>query len=99
MGKTHTPVKLPASTGALAKISVPGSTFHGFAVHSVGGAAVVRFWDNASAASGTLLATVDLTAPGTVGCFVNEAGLNLMVFNGVWVEYVSGTVEGSVYVG
>jgi len=99
MKAAHTAVKLPAASGLLVNVTVPGAVFHGFTVHSVGGAAVVRFWDNDDSASGTILAVADLTAPGTVGCFENKIGLDLMVFDGLWVEYVSGVVEGSAYVG
>lgn len=92
------PVKLPATSGLLSSVNTPGPVFGGWVIHSVGGAAVVRMWDNASAASGTLLCAVDLTAPGTVGCFDHFQIDPLFVKNGIWVEYVSGTVEGSVYV-
>ena len=64
---------------------------------TAGGAAVFRLWDNASAASGTLLAVISLAA--------NEARdvmytSEVFCANGVFLERVSGgTYEGSVRIG
>ena len=98
MGASLRAVKLPASTGALGSVAAPGGTFGGFTVHATGAAAaIVRFWDNTSAA-GTLLAVVELTSSG-VGSWALIVIDPVFVTTGIWVEYVTGTVEGSVYVG
>jgi hypothetical protein len=58
-------------------------------------AAQVRLWDNASAASGTILGGAKLIASGS------DAGPNMdegIRFNaGVYMEVVAGSVEGVIY--
>lgn len=61
---------------------------------TAGAAAVVRLWDNPAAASGTILATIALAANAS-----KDASVLGVWFTGVFVEIVSGTVEGSVYIG
>lgn len=90
-------VKLPTSSGELGSVGVPGPVFAGWTVRDTGGTgAVVRFWDNATAASGTPLGTVALAANASD---THELTHAVEVQNGVYVEYVSGSVEGSAYVG
>ncbi len=94
-----TPVPLPGASGAISEVSVPGGVFGGFVVHATGSASIVKFYDNASAAAGTLLGLADLTAAGTVGSWaLVELKHPLSVVNGVWFDLVSGAVEGSVYI-
>lgn len=62
---------------------------------TAGAAATVRLWDNTSAA-GVLLATIALAANSSKD-FV--APHNVMAQNGIFVQVVAGTVEGSVYLG
>jgi hypothetical protein len=89
----HT-VRTAALTGSDQVVSGSAGIYAGFAVRETAGAvAVVRVYDSASAASGTLLDTIALAAnesarefyPGGVWCS-----------NGVYVKIVSGAVEGSV---
>lgn len=58
--------------------------------------AVVRIWDNASAASGVILDPIALGAGESAREFY-DGGLDLL--HGIYVEIVSGSVEGSVRVG
>jgi hypothetical protein len=96
MKELYTPVALPGASGELTAIGVPGGLFGGFVVHNTGGtAALVKFFDNAAAASGILLGVADLTAAGTVGSFaIVELANPLRVVNGVYYA-VTGTVEGT----
>jgi len=75
--------------------------YGGLTIHATGAApAKVRVWDNTTN-SGTLLDVADLTASG-FGSFathsVGEDGVGVLVKIGIYVEFVSGTAEGSVYV-
>lgn len=99
MRELYTPQTLPGSAGELSGIAVPGGLFGGFVVHNTGaGNAVIKFYDNASAASGVLLGVADLTAAGTVGCFaIIELENPLRVVNGIYYS-VTGTVEGSILI-
>lgn len=67
----------------------------GFTIReTAGAAAVVRIWDNASAASGTLLDTIALAANQSIADALPGGGLRAL--NGIYVEKVSGAFEGSV---
>jgi hypothetical protein len=69
--------------------------FNGYSVReTAGAAAVVRIWNN-TAASGTLLATIALAANGSASS--SAAGRGVAATNGIFVEIVSGTVEGTVF--
>lgn len=82
------------AAGALSATSV---TFCGYSLReTAGSAAVVRVWDNASAASGTLLATIGLAASASETKYFGEEGIRAE--NGVFLQTVSGAVEGCVYV-
>lgn len=61
---------------------------------TAGAAATVRLWDNASAASGTIVATIALVANASRD-FIAPQGVRFA--NGLFAEVVTGTVEGSVY--
>lgn len=95
------PVPLPAASGAPAGVPAAPLVFGGFTMRNTGVAAVqVDIYDNTSAA-GTLLATVDLTAKGSVGACAtwepnDDAGLK--VNTGVFVSYSAATVQGSLFV-
>lgn len=79
-----------------AALARPGA-YCGFTIRETAGStAVVRLFDNASAASGTPLEEISLAA--------NESRSELYVHpvwarNGIYVQVVSGTVAGSVRVG
>jgi hypothetical protein len=83
-----------ALTGSSQIVSNTPADYRGFGVRETAGAtAVLRIYDNASAASGVLLDVVSLVA--------NESARELYpgaihASNGVYVQVVSGTIEGSV---
>lgn len=62
---------------------------------TAGAVATVRLWDNASAASGTIIATLAFTAGADKQVSINDDGV--WFDNGIFVEVVAGTVEGSLY--
>lgn len=96
MGALARPVAL---TGADQVVQASAAYFRGLTVAETGGAnpVTVRVYDNASAASGTLLATVRLAA-GESHTWSDPAGL--WASNGVYVDVGgTGVVEGSVYIG
>ncbi|MFG3709209.1 hypothetical protein ACGF7U_31385 [Micromonospora sp. NPDC047670] len=88
-----TPVAL---TGAGQVIAAGPAVYRGYSI-SATAAATVRIWDHDSAASGTLLDTVAVPAGASVSAWYGDGGLRAA--RGVYVEVVSGTVEGSVRIG
>lgn len=94
MSGTHAQAK-PFAAGALA---VGVGVLAGYTLRETAGAvATVRLWDNASAASGTILATVALAANASAVSIADSGGI---WFNaGVFAQVVAGTVEGSVFLG
>lgn len=79
-----------ADEAALAR----AGNYHGFTFRETAGStAVIRIYDNASAASGTLLDSISLSANESAREFY-ECGVRCK--NGIYVDVVSGTVEGSV---
>lgn len=88
-----------ALTGSDQAVVATPAVFRGYSVRESGGsnAATVRIWDNASAASGTLLATVGLAAGGHADV-VYPAGV--WADHGIYVDVGgTGSVEGCVRVG
>lgn len=92
------PARAVALTGANQAVFAAPALFRGYSLRETGGsaAATVRFYDNASAASGTLLATVTIPTGGSAD----------VLYDGVWAALgiyaqVSGTgvVEGSARLG
>jgi hypothetical protein len=63
---------------------------------TAGAAAVVRIFDHESAASGTILAGISLAADQAVDVMYPRP---VRAVRGVFVDVVSGTVEGSVRIG
>lgn len=94
MGATH-PVAL---TGSDQAVAARAAYYRGFSIRETSGSAgaVVRIFDNASAASGTVLDEISLTA-GESAREWYESGI--WASNGVYVDVVSGAVAGSVRVG
>ncbi|MFI6162246.1 hypothetical protein ACIA59_20170 [Micromonospora haikouensis] len=88
-----TPVAL---TGAGQVIAAGPAVYRGYSI-SASDAATVRIWDHPSAASGTLLDTIALAAGESAGAWYGDGGLRAA--RGVYVEVVTGTVEGSVRIG
>src|SRR3954451_20490977 len=73
--------------------------YRGFSFRNTSGAvaAQVDIYDNASAASGTLLDSIALAAGESAREWYDDGGL--WVENGIYVNVVSGAVTGSVRVG
>lgn len=73
------------------------TTFYGLSVRNATGVAnTIILYDNASAASGTIIAVVDLVA--TVGHQVFSVPVGVQCNNGLYLD-VTGAVTGSVWVG
>lgn len=88
---------LVALTGSDQVVRATHGTYCGFSIReTAGAAAVVRIYDHASAASGNLLDTIRLAANESAReCYPR----GIRADNGVYVDIVSGTVEGSVRLG
>jgi hypothetical protein len=75
--------------------------YYGYTLYNSGGsAALVKIYDNASAASGTLLDIVSVPAAGSVNAYysVEDCYGGVRASNGVYFS-TSATVEGSIRVG
>lgn len=88
-----------ALTGSDQAVRASGCTYHGFTIRETSGVAVavVNIYDNASAASGTLLDTISLAANESAREDYLPQGIR--AGNGIYVDVVSGAVAGSVRVG
>lgn len=83
---------VPLAPGAL---QAGAGHFAGWTVRETAGAvATVRLFDNASAGTGTLLAAVNLAADSSDVAYIGP----IWAVNGVFAV-ITGTVEGSVFVG
>jgi hypothetical protein len=93
-----TPAAAPrALTGSDQQVVTGPATYRGYSLReTASAAAVVRVWDGTSAA-GTLLDTVALAADGSAQAWHDGGGIRAA--SGVFVEVVSGAVEGSVRIG
>ncbi len=81
-----------------AVIAATAKDYRGFAVReTAGAAAVVRLWDNASAASGTVVEEITLAANESAREFYGDGGIKTS--NGIYAQVVSGTVAGIVRTG
>lgn len=86
-----------ALTGADQAVSTQGCEYMGFSIRETAGArAVVRIYDNDDAASGKLLDTVSLLPNESVREYYPEP---IFARVGVYVDVVSGAVEGSIRLG
>ncbi|MGC5664932.1 hypothetical protein ACN261_31580 [Micromonospora sp. WMMD723] len=83
-------------TGAGQVVQVGPATYRGYSVRATT-AAVVRIWDNPASAAGTMLDTIALAANASASAWYDGGGIR--AGTGVYVEVVSGTVEGSVRIG
>lgn len=80
---------------AAGSVFVGVGTYAGATMRETGtAAAVVRLWDNASAASGTLIAVFGC---GLSGAVVHNTPITVAFMKGIFVEVVSGVVEGAIY--
>lgn len=92
-------VRTIALTGADQAVLATQGIYRGYTVVETGGsnAATVRIYDNASAASGTLIGAVNLAAGGSADVALDPG---TWVVNGIYVDVGgTGTVAGSVRVG
>lgn len=95
----HT-VAVPLVAGASQIVLAAGpGRYKGIVVRETSAAALVlRLWDNASAAAGTIIDIVSVAANGVADIKFDDGGIALT--NGLFVERVSGTnYEGSVRLG
>jgi hypothetical protein len=70
-------------------------TLYGYSLKNVGGSpATFRIWDNASAASGTIIITLGLDAGEAVAL---AAGVGILAAQGLYFES-GGAIEGSAWV-
>ncbi|GII88271.1 hypothetical protein Ssi03_62610 [Sphaerisporangium siamense] len=84
-------------TGSDQPVSATPAIYRGFTVRETAGAtAVVRIFDHASAASGTVLEEITLAANGSAR---ELYGAGLLTTNGIYVQIVSGAVSGSIRIG
>ena len=85
-----------ALTGSDQAAHARPNQFLGITVRETAGStAAVRVYDHASAASGTILTTVALAANASSTLWFGPAGIRAA--NGVYVDIVSGAVEGAVF--
>ncbi len=88
---------IPVS-GVSQALIVYAGVYRGWAMRETAGAvATVRLYDNASAAAGTLIDTIQLGANESGSEWLAGGGLRFA--NGIYVAIVAGAVEGSVRVG
>lgn len=91
----------PTAVTVTAAVRASAGRYCGFSLRDTGGAgAVVRIYDNASAASGTIVETISLVAgESRAEYYADEDGKGgVWCANGLYFSVVSGTVEGSVRV-
>lgn len=87
-----------ALTGSDQAVSAVPTVYRGFTLRETAGAvATVRLYDNASAASGTLIDSVALAAGESRSIWLASGGI--LTTAGLYVKIVAGAVEGSVRVG
>lgn len=84
-----------ALTGLDQVVSANPSLYYGFSIRETSGSAsaLVRIFDHASAASGTVLDEIALAAGESAREFYNGG---IRAVNGLYVDVVSGAVAGSV---
>lgn len=93
----HAASRSVALTGSDQAVLATAGIYRGYTVVETGGnAATVRIYDNASAASGTLIGAVNLAANGAADLSVDP----VWCVNGIYVDLGgTGTVAGSVRIG
>lgn len=94
----HGYTRSTALTGSDQAVRANPGIFRGFVAVETGGSstATVRIYDNASAASGTLIGAANLAASGSVDVHCDPVWCE----NGIYVDLGgSGTVAGSVRIG
>lgn len=90
------PARAIALTGSNQAAASDKSIFRGITLReTAGAAAAVRVYDNTSAA-GTIVAVVALAANASATIAPPDG---IFMANGVYISIVSGTIEGSVWIG
>lgn len=91
-----TPTSITASTGADQAVADAAGFYRGFTLRETTGAApaTVVIYDNASAASGTILEEITLLAGESAREWYGVPGIPTL--NGIYVDVVSGAVAGSI---
>jgi hypothetical protein len=94
-----TSARAVALTGSDQAVKTSHAIYRGFSIRETSGsaAATVRVYDHASSASGTLIDTIQLAAGESAREWYDGGGI--WVENGIYVDVVSGAVEGSLRVG
>lgn len=91
-------VNTVALTGSDQAVSATSLDYRGFSIRETAGAtAVVAIYDNASAASGTIIEEISLAPGESAREFYPGGGIHTA--NGIYVKIVSGAVAGSVRTG
>lgn len=96
---SQAPVRAVAISGSDQALRTTYGVYFGYTFVETGGSstATVRLYDNASAASGTLIGAVNLAAGGSADLSLNHGQ---WVENGIFVDVGgSGTVAGSIRIG
>jgi hypothetical protein len=89
--------KAVALTGSDQAVRAATADYRGFAVRETAGStAVIRIYDDPDSANGTLLDTIALTANESMAAYYSPG---IAATTGIYVDIVSGTVEGSIRVG
>lgn len=87
-----------ALTGADQVVRSAPAVYRGFSIReTAGAAATIRVYDHASAASGTLVDVIQLVANESAREWYGGGGITASL--GLFVDVVTGAVEGSVRVG
>lgn len=92
------PTNAVALTGSDQAVAATRTLYRGFSIRETSGSAtaLVRLFDNASAASGTVLEEIALAAGESAREYYRDG---IWAYNGVYLDVVSGAVAGSVRVG
>ncbi len=94
----HVGTAVPVGFTVSAAIAASAKDYRGFTIRETAGStAVVVLYDNASAASGTIIEEIALSANESAREFYPNGGVKTT--NGIYLSVVSGTVAGSVRTG
>jgi hypothetical protein len=99
LGASPNSIPIALVAGASQVIRGARTRYKGIVVRETAGTgAVLRIWDNASAASGTLIDVIVIGANAVVSIYLPDDGI--VAEKGIYIERVSGTTyEGSIRLG
>lgn len=91
-------IRAAALTGSDQVVRAVSGVYRGLTVRETSGSAgaVLRVYDNAGSAAGTLLQTVSL---GNGESFTAVHPVGVWAVDGVYIDVVSGAIEGAIYIG